>query len=169
MSQTLDASLSVFVNILGIVVFASITLYHAFVPQALPAARMSSTTTMSAESPASRGDFLKQAVGAAAVLGLAAPALAEVDNPIVPFLGGGDKIDVNNANVRAYIKLPGMYPNAAGKIVSNGPYSSVSEIYNIKGLTNEEKSAIKKHESKFVTLDPQAMYTIDRINNGLYR
>lgn len=29
------------------------------------------------------------------------------------------------------------YPNAAGKIVSNGPYSSVSEIYNIKGLTGE--------------------------------
>lgn len=34
---------------------------------------------------------------------------------------------------------------------------------------DEEKSAIKKHESKFVTMDPQAMYTIDRINNGLYR
>ena len=33
----------------------------------------------------------------------------------------------------------------------------------------EEKAAMKKHESKFVTLDPQAMYTIDRINNGLYR
>ncbi|CAN0357733.1 unnamed protein product, partial [Scytosiphon promiscuus] len=39
---------------------------------------------------------------------LAAPALAEVDNPVVPFLGGGEKIDVNNANVRAYIRLPGM-------------------------------------------------------------
>lgn len=72
---------------------------------------LSSTTVMSAENttPASRGDFLKSAVSAAAVFGLAAaPVLAEVDNPIVPFLGGGDKIDVNNANVRAYIKLPGM-------------------------------------------------------------
>lgn len=29
------------------------------------------------------------------------------------------------------------YPNAAGKIVSNGPYSSVSEIFNIKGLSRE--------------------------------
>ena len=28
MSQSLDASLSVFVNLLGVVVFASITLYH---------------------------------------------------------------------------------------------------------------------------------------------
>ena len=29
------------------------------------------------------------------------------------------------------------YPNAAGKIVSNGPYSSVSDLYNIKGLTGK--------------------------------
>lgn len=34
---------------------------------------------------------------------------------------------------------------------------------------DEEKAAIKKHESKFITMEPQAMYTIDRINNGLYR
>eukprot|EP00904_Undaria_pinnatifida_P000349 jgi/Undpi1/10314/HiC_scaffold_28.g12765.m1 len=156
----------------AITVLACVGSAQAFVPHALPTARMSSTTVMSAENttPASRGDFLKSAVSAAAVLGaVAAPVLAEVDNPVVPFLGGGDKIDVNNANVRAYIKLPGMYPNAAGKIVSNGPYSSVSEIFNIKGLSGEEKAAMKKHESKFVTLDPQAMYTIDRINNGLYR
>lgn len=36
-------------------------------------------------------------------------------------------------------------------------------------FAGEEKAAIKKHESKFITMDPQAMYTIDRINNGLYR
>lgn len=68
---------------------------------------------MSAEknAPASRGEFLKNAASAAAIFGavaVPAAAMAEVDNPIVPFLGGGDKIDVNNANVRAYIKLPGM-------------------------------------------------------------
>lgn len=62
--------------------------------------------------PQGRGEFLKNAASAAAVFGViagaAAPVVAEVDNPVVPFLGGGDKIDVNNANVRAYIKLPGM-------------------------------------------------------------
>lgn len=68
---------------------------------------------MSAETsgPANRGEFLKNAASAAAIFGaIAVPsaAMAEVDNPIVPFLGGSDKIDVNNANVRAYIKLPGM-------------------------------------------------------------
>ncbi|CAM9388725.1 unnamed protein product [Choristocarpus tenellus] len=130
-----------------------------------------SNTVMSAEKPEamSRGDFLKSAASAAAIFGLAAPVLAEVDNPVVPYLGGGEKIDLNNANVRSYIRLSGMYPSAAGKIVSNGPYSSVSDVYNIKGLTSEEKAAIKKWESRFVCLDAQAMYTIDRINNGLYR
>ncbi|CAM9622288.1 unnamed protein product, partial [Hapterophycus canaliculatus] len=130
-----------------VAVLACVGSAQAFVPHALPTARMSSSaTTMSAQkdSPASRGDFLKTAAGAAALLGLAAPALAEVDNPVVPFLGGGDKIDVNNANVRAYIRLPGMYPNAAGKIVSNGPYASVSEIYNIKGLTSECRASCSK-------------------------
>lgn len=71
-----------------------------------------STVVMSAEkTPASRGDFIKNAASAAAILGaIAVPsaAMAEIDNPIVPFLGGSDKIDLNNANVRAYVKLPGM-------------------------------------------------------------
>ena len=35
--------------------------------------------------------------------------------------------------------------------------------------TDAEKSAIKKYESKFITLEPAPEYTIDRINNGLYR
>ena len=44
------------------------------------------------------------------------------------YLGGSQKIDINNANVRVYVKLPGMYPGAAGKIVNNGPYKSVSDL-----------------------------------------
>jgi hypothetical protein len=38
-----------------------------------------------------------------------------------------------------------------------------------KPNTDAEKAAIKKYESKFITLDPAPEYTIDRINNGLYR
>ena len=44
-------------------------------------------------------------------------------------------MDVNNANVRVYARFPGMYPSAAGKIVSHGPYKSVGDLYNIPGLT----------------------------------
>ena len=95
-------------------------------------------------------------------------ALAIRDYENVGYLGGSETIDVNNANVRVYLKLPGMYPNVAGKIASNGPYGSVGDLYKIPGLSDKEKDVIKKYESKFVALKPAADYVIDRINNGLY-
>mmetsp|Transcript_23197 Transcript_23197/g.55947 ORF Transcript_23197/g.55947 Transcript_23197/m.55947 type:complete len:149 (-) Transcript_23197:476-922(-) len=134
----------------------------AFAPNAQPAAQ----TALSAESD--RRNFL----GAAAAFGAAAiPAVAnaKVDYENVAFLGGGAIVDLNNANVRAYLRLPGMYPAAAGKIVSHGPYKSVADVYNIPGLTSAEKEVIKKYEAKFTAKDPSPEYVIDRINNGLYR
>jgi hypothetical protein len=83
----------------------------------------------------------------------------------VGYLGGSEKIDVNNANVRVYSRFPGMYPTVAGKIVSHGPYKTVADLYSISGLTEQEKSILKKYESKFITLEPAPEYTIDRINN----
>ena len=51
----------------------------------------------------SRRDLLSGLAGAAVV---AAPALANADTeyPNVPFLGGGDIVDVNNANIRVYTR-----------------------------------------------------------------
>lgn len=134
----------------------------AFAPNAQPAAQ----TALSAE--ADRRAFLSSAAafGAAAVPAI---ANAKVDYENVAYLGGGSVVDVNNANVRAYIRMPGMYPHAAGKIVSNGPYKTVSDIYSIKDLTSQEKDVIKKYESKLTAKEPSAEYVIDRINNGLYR
>ena len=140
----------------------------AFVAPSVQHASSSTTTTLHAE----RREFLSSAAAAvAAGVFLGAPGAANAirDYENVGYLGGGDKIDINNANVRAYLKLQGMYPSAGGKIASHGPYNSVSEIYNIPGLTGKEKDAMKKHESKFVALKPEADYVIDRINNGLYR
>lgn len=90
-----------------------------------------------------------------------------------------------SAQVRVYAKLPGMYPTVAGKITTNGPYKQVSDVYSIKGLSEKEKTIIKKYESRLVALEPSPMcaplsrppprdasarrYVIDRINNGLYR
>ena len=111
-------------------------------------------------------------ISAAAAFGAAAiPAVAnaKVDYDNVAYLGGGSTVDLNNANVRAYLRLPGMYPAAAGKIVSNGPYKSVADVYSIPGLTAAEKDVIKKYESRFTTKEPAAEYVIDRINNGFYR
>ena len=65
--------------------------------------------------------------------------------------------------------MPGLYPGVAGKIVSNGPYASVGDLYAIKGLSSAEKDLIKKYESRFTVKPAKADYVIDRINNGLYR
>jgi photosystem II PsbU protein len=122
-----------------------------------------STTALAAD----RRGFLSAAVVAAAGLAVPGAALAVRDYENIGYLGGSDIIDINNANVRVYLKLPGMYPSAAGKIAANGPYGSVSDIYKIAGLSEGEKSVMKKYESRFTALKPSADYVIDRINNGL--
>ena len=105
---------------------------------------------------------------AAAVLSATA-ANAEVDYAGVGFLGGSTTIDVNNANIRVYAKLPGMYPNAAAKLVKASPYKSASEMYSKAGLSSAEASVVKKYESRFIFLEPKPEYQIDMLNNGLYR
>lgn len=111
----------------------------------------------------------KAFLSAAAILAAPAAANAIRDYENVGLLGGSDVVDVNNANIRVYLKMPGMYPKVAAKIVSNGPYSSVGDLYNIPGLSGEEKAVIKKYESRFTAQKPAADYVIDRVNNGLYR
>jgi photosystem II PsbU protein len=121
------------------------------------------STALSAE----RREFLSAAAAAAglALTPLAANAIRDYEN--VGLLGGSEIVDVNNANVRAYLKMPGLYPTVAGKIASNGPYNSVGDLYNIPGLSGKEKELIKKYEGRFTAKAPAADYVIDRINNGL--
>jgi photosystem II PsbU protein len=112
---------------------------------------------------------LSQAATVAGLAAFAPAANAIRDYENVGLLGGSSTVDVNNANVRVYLKMPGLYPTVAGKIASNGPYKSVGDLYSIPGLTGAEKDLIKKYESRFTTSPPSADYVIDRINNGLYR
>jgi len=135
----------------------------AFAPQA----STQTSTALNAETSGRREFFSKAAVTAAAVVAAAPAANAVVDYENVAYLGGSSIIDVNNANVRAYLKLPGMYPTVAGKVVTGGPYASVGDLYKIPGLTSREAEVLKKYESRFVAKTPSADYVIDRINNGL--
>jgi len=113
--------------------------------------------------------FASALVGASMLLG-GQQAKAEIDYDGIKYLGGAEKIDLNNANIRAYLKVPGMYPTIAGKVVSApAPFKSVGDVYNIPGLSGAEKDIIKKNEGRFVVLDPKPEYVIDKINNGLYR
>jgi photosystem II PsbU protein len=111
--------------------------------------------------------FSAAAAAAAFAVPMAANANREYEG--VGYLGGGQVVDINNANVRVFLKMPGLYPTVAGKIASHGPYKTVSEIYSIPGLTGPEKDLMKKYESRFTVLPPSADYVIDRINNGLYK
>merc|ERR1712174_102711 len=126
----------------------------------------SSSTALSATAD-SRREFVASAATAIFAGVPAANAIRDYEN--IGYLGGGDKVDINNANVRVYLKFPGMYPTVGGKIASNGPYASVADVYKIKGLSGKEQEIIKKYESSFVAKPPAADYVIDRINNGLYR
>ncbi|KAL3760314.1 hypothetical protein ACHAWU_006312 [Discostella pseudostelligera] len=135
----------------------------AFAPNAQNVAQ----TALNAESD--RRAFLGAAGLAITAAAIPAAANAKVDYENVAYLGGSSIIDLNNANVRAYLRLPGMYPSAAGKIVSHGPYKSVADVYSIPGLSAAEKEVIKKYESRFTAKEPTPEYVIDRINNGLYR
>jgi photosystem II PsbU protein len=47
----------------------------------------------------------------------------------------GEKIDLNNTNVRAFTQMRGMYPTLAGMIVKNAPFDSVDEVLSMPGLT----------------------------------
>jgi hypothetical protein len=95
----------------------------AFAPQA----STQTSTALNAETSGRREFFSKAAVTAAAVVAAAPAANAVVDYENIAYLGGSSIIDVNNANVRAYLKLPGMYPTVAGKVVT-GSTRAVSSL-----------------------------------------
>ncbi|EKX52337.1 hypothetical protein GUITHDRAFT_65512 [Guillardia theta CCMP2712] len=116
----------------------------------------------------SRRDLIKN-VAAFGVAAAPVLANAEIDYANVPFLGGSDKIDINNANVRVYTKLPGMYPTIAGIICKYGPYQTVEDLYKVPSLSAEQKQIIKKYEKNLLALDPAPEYIEDKFNNGLYR
>jgi photosystem II PsbU protein len=56
-----------------------------------------------------------------------------------------------------------MYPTAAGKIASHGPYSSVKDIYKIEGLTSNDIALFKKYE-KYFTVNPPGRAFNERVN-----
>eukprot|EP00444_Apocalathium_aciculiferum_P030687 CAMPEP_0183429802 /NCGR_PEP_ID=MMETSP0370-20130417/49113_1 /TAXON_ID=268820 /ORGANISM="Peridinium aciculiferum, Strain PAER-2" /LENGTH=129 /DNA_ID=CAMNT_0025614937 /DNA_START=58 /DNA_END=443 /DNA_ORIENTATION=+ len=58
----------------------------------------------------SRRQQVASVAGAAALAMAPAAGLAIVDYDAVKYLGGSDKVDINNANVQAYRQFPGMYP-----------------------------------------------------------
>eukprot|EP00930_Biecheleria_cincta_P069353 TRINITY_DN570_c0_g1_i4.p1 TRINITY_DN570_c0_g1~~TRINITY_DN570_c0_g1_i4.p1 ORF type:complete len:194 (-),score=57.67 TRINITY_DN570_c0_g1_i4:115-696(-) len=117
----------------------------------------------------SRRQQVASAAAAAAIAVTPAAANAYVDYEGLAFLGGSDKVDINNANVQAYKQFPGFFPTAAGVIATHGPYKEVKEIFDIPNVDPRVTAVFKKYEQNLVCLPANPAYFIDRVNNGLYR
>ena len=83
----------------------------------------------------------------------------------------GKKVDLNNANVRAFRQYPGLYPSLAGILVKNAPYDRVEDVLKIAGLTERQKEILQENLSNFTVTDVENAFVegADRINNGIYR
>jgi photosystem II PsbU protein len=82
----------------------------------------------------------------------------------------GKKIDLNNTNVRAFRKYPGLYPTLARKIVDNAPYQSVEDVLDLPELSDTQKDLLQKNLDNFTITSTDDTFTEggDRYNNGYY-
>lgn len=61
------------------------------------------------------------------------------------------------------MQLRGMFPTAAGKIASHGPYVQVNDIYDIPQLTDHDIELFEKYD-KYFTVHPPGRSFYERIN-----
>ena len=82
----------------------------------------------------------------------------------------GKKIDLNNTNVRAFRKYPGLYPALASKVVDNAPYKNVEDILSIPGLSEKQKETLNANLGNFTLTSTDDTFNEggDRYNNGYY-
>ncbi len=82
----------------------------------------------------------------------------------------GQKIDLNNSDIRDFRDLRGFYPNLASKIIKNAPYESVEDVLTVSGLSGGQKERLQANLDKFTVTEPAKEYIEggDRINPGVY-
>lgn len=105
-------------------------------------------------------------------VGFVGSAVAAELNPVDAKLTTeyGQKIDLNNEDVRGFRELRGFYPNLAAKIIKYAPYDSVEEVLDIPGLSERQRQRLEANLDKFVVTPPanELIEGGDRINPGLY-
>lgn len=82
----------------------------------------------------------------------------------------GQKIDLNNANVRLFRQYRGFYPTLAQKIVNNAPYKKVEDVLEIAGLSETQKERLQANLDSFTVTPPSDVFNEggDRYNPGYY-
>jgi photosystem II PsbU protein len=83
----------------------------------------------------------------------------------------GKKIDLNNTNIAAFQKYPGLYPTLAKKIIKNAPYEKVEDVLSLTGLSDRQKQLLERNLENFTVTEYEPNFNEgdDRINNGIYR
>ncbi|MFN4845600.1 MAG: photosystem II complex extrinsic protein PsbU [Dolichospermum sp.] len=83
----------------------------------------------------------------------------------------GKKIDLNNTNIAAFQKYPGLYPTLGSTIIKNAPYKKVEDVLNIPELSDRQKVLLQANLDNFTVteFEPNFNEGDDRINNGIYR
>ena len=66
----------------------------------------------------------------------------------------GQKIDLNNANLMAFMDCPGFYPNLARSIVQQGPYDQVEDVLNISDISDQQKQLLEANLDFFAVSTP---------------
>lgn len=82
----------------------------------------------------------------------------------------GQKIDINNSDIRDFRDLRGFYPKLASIIIQNAPYEKVEDVLNIPGLTESQKERLQANLDNF-TANPQSSVFNEgdeRYNAGVY-
>jgi photosystem II PsbU protein len=83
----------------------------------------------------------------------------------------GQKIDLNNSNIRAFQTYSGLYPNLARLIIQHSPYEKVEDVLDIPGLTEAQKELLQLNLDHFTVTKPEPALIEggDRYNPGIYK
>lgn len=82
----------------------------------------------------------------------------------------GQKIDVNNSDIRDFRELRGFYPKLASIIIQNAPYEKVEDVLDIPGLSEKQKERLQANLGNFSATPPADVFNEgdERYNAGIY-
>jgi len=82
----------------------------------------------------------------------------------------GQKIDLNNSDIRDFRGLKGFYPKLASLIIQNAPYDQVEDVLSIQGLSETQRERLQANLDRFSATPPETVFNEgdERYNAGVY-
>ncbi len=82
----------------------------------------------------------------------------------------GNKLDLNNSDLRDFRQYKGMFPRLGSIIIKNAPYDTVEDVLDIPGLTEKQKEILQANLDNFTVTEPESVFLEgdQRLNVGAY-